>query len=65
MMWGRLNLRSLEPGAYRISETAGPLGYDTIAGDYEFVVGSDGKIQYQGKTSLQMPTVGLLPMAIS
>lgn len=39
----------LEPGAYRISETAGPLGYDTIAGDYEFVVGSDGKIQYKGE----------------
>lgn len=46
---GMAEFTILEPGAYRISETAGPLGYDTIAGDYEFVVGSDGKIQYQGE----------------
>ncbi|WP_430617798.1 hypothetical protein IGI86_001173 [Enterococcus sp. AZ188] len=46
---GMAEFTILEPGAYRISETAGPLGYDTVAGDYEFVVGTDGKIQYQGE----------------
>lgn len=46
---GMAEFTILEPGAYRISETAGPLGYDTVAGDYEFVVGTDGKIQYLGE----------------
>ncbi len=62
---GMAEFTILEPGAYRISETAGPLGYDTVAGDYEFVVGTDGKSSIKGKTSMGMPIVGPLPMAIS
>lgn len=30
-------------------EDSGPLGYDTIAGNYEFTVDKYGKIHYDGK----------------
>ena len=36
-------------GKYRIVETAGPLGYDTIPGNYEFEVDPYGTIEYDGK----------------
>ncbi|WP_165006940.1 MULTISPECIES: vWA domain-containing protein [unclassified Enterococcus] len=39
---------SLQPGAYRISETSGPTGYDTRAGNYEFQIDKYGKISYGG-----------------
>lgn len=30
-------------------EQSGPLGYDTLAGNYEFTVDKYGKIHYAGK----------------
>ena len=38
-----------QPGQYRMVEDSGPLGYDTIAGNYEFTVDKYGKIHYDGK----------------
>ncbi|WP_019724579.1 MSCRAMM family protein, partial [Enterococcus mundtii] len=36
-------------GEYRLVETAGPLGYDTIPGNYEFKVDPYGTILYDGE----------------
>ena len=38
-----------EPGEYRMVEQSGPLGYDTLAGNYEFTVDKYGEIHYAGK----------------
>ncbi|HGP3680820.1 SpaA isopeptide-forming pilin-related protein [Enterococcus faecium] len=40
---------SLTPGEYRVVETAGPAGYDTSPGNYEFQIDKYGKIIYTGK----------------
>ncbi|MGX6977682.1 SpaA isopeptide-forming pilin-related protein [Vagococcus elongatus] len=37
-----------EPGDYRMKETQGPVGYDTVAGDYEFSLTKYGEIIYAG-----------------
>ncbi len=37
------------PGEYRIVETKGPKGYDTISGDYLFTINKYGEIHYDGK----------------
>ena len=38
-----------EPGEYRMVEQSGPLGYDTLAGNYEFTVDKYGKFTMQQK----------------
>lgn len=38
-----------QSGTYRLVETTGPLGYDTLAGNYEFKVDKYGQIHYDGK----------------
>ena len=43
-----------EPGEYRMVEQSGPLGYDTLAGNYEFTVDKYGKIHYAGKILKKM-----------
>ncbi|HHQ3555561.1 TPA: SpaA isopeptide-forming pilin-related protein [Enterococcus faecium] len=40
---------SLTPGEYRVVEAAGPAGYDTSPGNYEFQIDKYGKIIYTGK----------------
>ena len=42
---------SLTPGEYRIVETAGPVGYDTSPGNYEFQIDKYGKIIYTGENT--------------
>ncbi|EGP4766288.1 MULTISPECIES: SpaA isopeptide-forming pilin-related protein [Enterococcus] len=42
---------SLTPGEYRVVETAGPAGYDTSPGNYEFQIDKYGKIIYTGKNT--------------
>lgn len=42
---------SLTPGEYRVVETAGPVGYDTSPGNYEFQIDKYGKIIYTGKNT--------------
>lgn len=42
---------SLTPGEYRVVETAGPTGYDTSPGNYEFQIDKYGKIIYTGKNT--------------
>ncbi|KAF1293720.1 SpaA isopeptide-forming pilin-related protein [Candidatus Enterococcus leclercqii] len=37
-----------KPGTYKLTETAGPAGYDTVAGDYVFTVDAYGQIAYKG-----------------
>lgn len=36
-----------EPGEYRMVETKGPVGYDTIAGNYEWTIDQYGTIHYE------------------
>ncbi|HFD1714152.1 TPA: SpaA isopeptide-forming pilin-related protein [Enterococcus faecium] len=42
---------SLTPGEYRVVETAGPVGYDTSPGNYEFQIDKYGKIIYTGENT--------------
>ncbi|KAA0692970.1 VWA domain-containing protein [Enterococcus faecium] len=42
---------SLTPGEYRVVETAGPAGYDTSPGNYEFQIDKYGKIIYTGQNT--------------
>lgn len=42
---------SLTPGEYRVVETAGPAGYDTSPGNYEFQIDKYGKIIYTGENT--------------
>ena len=42
---------SLTPGKYRVVETAGPVGYDTSPGNYEFQIDKYGKIIYTGENT--------------
>ncbi|WP_275400627.1 SpaA isopeptide-forming pilin-related protein [Enterococcus faecium] len=42
---------SLTPGEYRVVEIAGPVGYDTSPGNYEFQIDKYGKIIYTGKNT--------------
>ncbi|MEB5658897.1 SpaA isopeptide-forming pilin-related protein [Enterococcus faecium] len=46
---GLASFDSLTPGEYRVVETAGPAGYDTSPGNYEFQIDKYGKIIYTGK----------------
>lgn len=46
---GLASFDSLTPGKYRVVETAGPAGYDTSPGNYEFQIDKYGKIIYTGK----------------
>lgn len=49
MKKGLASFDSLTPGKYRVVETAGPAGYDTSPGNYEFQIDKYGKIIYTGK----------------
>ncbi|WP_202780941.1 SpaA isopeptide-forming pilin-related protein [Enterococcus lactis] len=42
---------SLTPGEYRVVETAGPVGYYTSPGNYEFQIDKYGKIIYTGENT--------------
>lgn len=48
---GLASFDSLTPGKYRVVETAGPAGYDTSPGNYEFQIDKYGKIIYTGKNT--------------
>ena len=48
---GLASFDSLTPGKYRVVETAGPAGYDTSPGHYEFQIDKYGKIIYTGKNT--------------
>ena len=48
---GLASFDSLTPGKYRVVETAGPAGYDTSPGNYEFQIDKYGKIIYTGQNT--------------
>lgn len=45
---GAVSFTLIEPGDYRLRETQGPVGYDTVSGDYEFTLTKYGEVIYSG-----------------